>query len=102
MIFGEPDPHTWTDFDYQLVEAYQTLQDETCSCGNPVWLCRVEHRNVKFTVIPSICYAQAEIAKPINAKKQGPGVSLVAIPSTYDGSPLPGREESMRIAASGE
>jgi hypothetical protein len=101
MLFHEQPTEPWNDFDFLLIEAYQTLQDETCSqCGNPIWICHNEEAShVGFKIKNSKCFAQAELEKyqekednkKTKKKKYGERPYIVAF--TYDGSEFPSRTE---------
>jgi hypothetical protein len=100
MLFREQPSAPWTDFDFLLVEAFQILEDETCNqCGNPIWICRNEDAsNVGFKVKKSVCFATAELERwqaqqEKAGAKQKPGETPYAMAYTYDGSPMPTREE---------
>jgi hypothetical protein len=99
MLFHEQPYAEWSKFDFLLLEAYQTLKDETCSdCGSPIWICRNEFAdNVGFKVKTIKCFGKAELEKyqekqqkRKNAKKQY-GETEYVVPYTYDGSDLPTR-----------
>lgn len=100
MLFREQPTDPWTDFDFMLLEAYQILQDETCSqCGNPIWICRNENAsNVGFKIKKSICFAKAEMDRwteqqERNDKKLKPGEMAYPLAYTYDGGDFPSRRE---------
>ena len=43
MLTGADSTKKWGDIDIRLMQAYQIIQDETCSqCGFPLWLCQNE------------------------------------------------------------
>lgn len=109
MLFHEQPTDPWTRGDFKLIEAYQTLQDETCSdCGNPTWLCHSEDSNLAWSVKTQVCYAaktlgeHREEASKKNKGKQSPGEQMYVVPFTLkydeDGNPeedyenLPTRE----------
>lgn len=99
MLFHEQPNTDWTDFDFLLLEAYQMLQDETCSqCGNPIWICHNEEANhVGFKVKTSKCFADAELEKwrekqeKSKNKKKDYGTRPYVVPYTYDDSDMPSR-----------
>lgn len=101
MLFHEQPTDPWTPFDYLLIEAYQILQDETCTeCGNPIWVCRNEAAaNVGFKVKTAKCFAKGELEKWQEAqekkknKKKVYGEYPYVVPYTYDDGPMPTREE---------
>jgi hypothetical protein len=82
-----------------LLEAYQILQDETCSlCGNPIWVCRNEAAtNVGFKVKTVKCFAKAELDRHSemqqkkNSKRKTHGEQDIVIPYTYDEGDFPSR-----------
>lgn len=58
MVYHEQPTDPWTTLDFQLLEAYQIIQDEKCpQCGNPVWLCRSADKYTEWTIKEDICYA---------------------------------------------
>lgn len=58
MVYHQQPDEEWTTLDFQLLEAYQVIEDEKCpQCGQPVWLCRSTDSNVEWTVKESICYS---------------------------------------------
>jgi hypothetical protein len=99
MLFHEQPDLPWTKFDFLLLEAYQMLQDETCSmCGNPIWVCRNEYAsNVGFKVKSAKCFAKAELDKhqERESKKKSKitkhGVQEYVLAYAYDGGELPSR-----------
>ena len=99
MLFHEQPFDPWTKFDFLLLEAYQTLQDETCGqCGNPIWICRNENAtNVGFKIKTAVCFAKAELDRhneqqeKKKSKKKTYGESDYVVAYTYDGSDMPSR-----------
>lgn len=98
MLFHEQPSDPWVPFDFMLLEAYQTLEDETCGeCGNPIWVCRNEEaNNVGFKVKVTKCFAKAELDKwteKENKKtnKKGFGEIPYIVAYTYDDGPMPTR-----------
>ena len=99
MLFHEQPSDPWIPFDFMLLEAYQILQDETCSdCGNPIWICRNDNAsNVGFKIKTSKCYAKAELERwqekedKKKSSKKAYGESPYVIAYTYDDSELPTR-----------
>lgn len=58
MVYHEQPTDKWSILDFQLLEAYQTIEDEKCpQCGQPIWLCRSTNPNVEWTVKEDVCYA---------------------------------------------
>lgn len=100
MLFHEQPNDPWTSFDFLLLEAYQMLQDETCSqCGNPVWVCRnQEAANVGFKIKKTVCFAKAEMDRwqeqqQKNETKPKHGELPYPMAYTYDGGPMPTRRQ---------
>jgi len=99
MLFHEQPSDPWTPFDFKLLEAYQILQDETCSqCGNPIWVCRNENAsNVGFKVKTAKCFATAELERwqereeKKKSKKKAYGEYPYTVAYTYDDSDFPSR-----------
>lgn len=91
MIFGTQPGDDWVPADFKLLEAYQTLQDETCGhCGHPIWLCRSTESGVQFEVRTDTCFANKsmqewnEAQKNKKSKKEAPGEHPYTVPFTYD------------------
>lgn len=62
MILGEQPTEEWKPYDFKLLEAFQTLQDETCQhCGNPIWLCRSGNPDLKAKVKSARCQGKAAL-----------------------------------------
>jgi hypothetical protein len=98
MLFHEQPSDPWVPFDFLLLEAYQSLEDETCNeCGNPIWVCRNEEAsNIGFKVKVGKCFAKAELDKWMekdskNSKKKTYGESPYIVAYTYVGGPMPSR-----------
>jgi hypothetical protein len=99
MLFHEQPSDPWISFDFRLLEAYQTLQDETCGeCGNPIWICRNEGAtNVGFKVKVAKCFAKAELERwtekedKKKSSKKTYGEYPYTIAYTYDGTEMPTR-----------
>lgn len=99
MLFHEQPSDPWGRFDFLLLEAYQILQEETCTeCGNPIWVCRNENAaNVGFKIKTAKCYAKAELEKwqekqdKKKTKKKAYGEYPYPVAYTYDGSDMPTR-----------
>ena len=72
IVYHEQPSDPWTTLDFQLIEAYQKIEDEKCpQCGNPVWICRSTDKNVEWVVRDSICYAsRAKEEKEANRNKK--------------------------------
>lgn len=79
ILFRESDPWTgWTEKDYALLEAYETIKAETCPhCGHPIWLCRSKDPYIEWTEESYRCHATLQ--KETNAwRKNNPGKILTA------------------------
>lgn len=56
MILMEDPSEPWRLLDYQLIEALQIMEDETCpQCGGPVWHCRSKDPDIKWPVQRDVC-----------------------------------------------
>lgn len=104
MLFHEQPTDPWVDFDFMLLEAYQILEEETCSeCGNPVWVCRNEDANwIGFKVKTAKCFAKAELDKWVEAREKKESKSKAygeypyVVVESYDGTPVPSRSDFFR------
>ena len=71
MIFRTQPTKKWNNWDFALVEAFQTLEDEICKqCGNPVWLCRSNSNKFEFQVKEEICHATRKLEFVKDNKKK--------------------------------
>lgn len=100
MLFYEQPDEPWIEFDFMLIEAFQMLEDETCSeCGNPIWVCRNDSAtNVGFKIKTTVCYAKAELDKWRDKQdkkkaKAKPGELPYIVAYTYDDGPMPTRQD---------
>lgn len=97
MVFYVQPTDPWESFDFKLLEAYQILQDETCSmCGQPIWICRSDSSNIRIKVRKTQCNVTAELEKRQQAdekhkRKMKPGEYYYTVVDTYDGGYLPSR-----------
>jgi hypothetical protein len=104
MLFHEQPSDPWTRFDFLLVEAFQTLQDETCNdCGNPIWICRNDNAtNVGFKIKVTTCYAKGELERwkekqeKKNSSKKTYGETPYIVAYTHDDGEMPTRESYYR------
>lgn len=73
MVLMESPDEPWRLLDFQLIEAFQILQDEICpQCGHPVWLCRNNSEDLIWKVVPAVCQGTAEVEKQ-DWQKNNPG-----------------------------
>lgn len=99
MVFYVQPTDPWEPYDFKLLEAYQILQDETCSmCGQPIWICRSDSGNVRIKVLKTQCNVSAELEKKQQSDekrkhKLKPGEYYYTSVETYDGGSLPSRRE---------
>ena len=87
----------WSREDKKLAIAVTILERETCDkCGQPLWICRSNNRNLLFKTRKATCYAKAEFEKA-SKKKQNenlkPGEYMYVVPFMLDDSSLPSRRE---------
>lgn len=107
MVFHEQPTEEWKTLDFQLLEAYQILNDEVCPlCGHPLWLCRSKADTIEWVVKDSTCYAtrakeqkQASRSKEKVDRKTKAGWGRIdyvvpQVPSYYsEDTELPTRED---------
>lgn len=99
MVFYAQPTDPWESYDFKLLEAYQILQDETCSmCGQPIWICRSTSSNIRIMVRKSQCNVSTELEKKQQAdekakRKLKPGEYYYTVVETYDKGNLPTRAE---------
>ena len=97
FIYEDRQGDKWTPEDKKLAIAWTILQKETCGiCGQPLWICRSDNRQLGFKVKTSVCYSDKELNSKQNKKKSDnlkPGERLYTVPYMYDDSPLPSRAE---------
>lgn len=86
----------WSGLDKKLAMALQILNKETCKlCGNPIWICRSEDREIDFSVRTGICFSKQRLEKKekSNAKKKNgelkEGQYLYTVPMQYNGEEIP-------------
>lgn len=84
---------TWSEWDYLLVEAVQTLEAERCRCGLPVYVCHSSDPHVRFRIEEDTCEAMATVERHEEALRRGnkdykapAGTSLRPVPYTTDSS----------------
>lgn len=103
FIYDDRQGDKWTKEDKKLALAWTILQRETCKvCGQPLWICRSDNKNLGFKVETSVCYADAELNSKQNKKradKLKPGERQYTVPFMYDGSELPSRHEYYKAKA---
>lgn len=99
MIYHVQPNEPWEPSDFKLIEAYQILQDETCSmCGQPIWICRSDSSDIQIKVRKAQCNVSAETEKKQAAdekakRKMKPGEYYYTVVDTYSGGYLPTRTE---------
>lgn len=72
MLFRAQPSDPWEPFDFALIEAYQTMKDETCpQCGHPLWLCRSNSNVIHFKVKNVTCNATRALERYKDDKKKG-------------------------------
>jgi hypothetical protein len=95
QLFRKKRPHQtpWTEWDYLLVEAVQTLEAERCRCGLPVYICHSDDPHIRFRVEEDVCEASAAVDRfedDLRRKdadyKTPAGTTLRPVPYTTDGS----------------
>lgn len=101
----------WSNGDHKVAVAYSRLEAEICQhCQNPIWICRTTDERVLFKVESYRCFGDAELekARKKRSEKKGdkgnlkPGEHEYVRAYTYDGSPLPTRNEWLERLSKGE
>lgn len=104
----------WDDLDFLLLEAFQTLEDETSkSTGLPIWLTRSGHPTVVFEIHEGVDVADAAIAEwdkaqkgPKGDKEPPAGQYRYVVPTSLDTSAVPegglAREQLLLLLAAGQ
>lgn len=87
------DPTKRTEWDYLLVEAVHTIENERCHCGLPVYICHSDDPRIRFRVEEDTCEAKAAVDRYEDSQRAGnkdykapPGTSLKPVPYTTDRS----------------
>lgn len=110
MLFHTQPNEPWKSVDFALLVALQILEEETCGqCGQPLWICRSNDRDVYFKVESSICYASRRMREKefekmdakskknvTKAEKKDWGVSYYPVPAirpNADRERMPTRKE---------
>lgn len=71
MLFRAQPSDPWEEFDFALIEAYQTMRDELCpQCGHPIWLCRSTSNVIHFKPKTVTCYATKALERAKDNKKK--------------------------------
>lgn len=88
----------WSDADKKLALAWTILKKETCGkCGQPLWICRSNNKNLSFKIRTDICYASMALEKwqeSSRGKKLKKGESPYIVPSMYrEDEKLPTRRD---------
>jgi hypothetical protein len=103
MIYDDRQPDKWTKEDKKLAMAWTILERERCQyCGQYMWICRSDNKNLLYSVRTDTCNAQRELDSKDNKKKSeklGPGEHQYVVPYMYDDSPLPSRHEYLKSLA---
>lgn len=95
QIFRKKRPFkaAWTEWDYLLVEAVQTLEAERCRCGLPAYVCHSSDPHIRFRIEEDTCEATAAVERHEDALRRAnkdykppAGTSLRPVPYTTDGS----------------
>lgn len=97
----------WTPADKRLLMAWTILQKETCQeCGQPLWICRSNNKNLSFSVRKGMCYAKLEMEKwreSTAGKNMKNGEVPYVIPRRYnEAEPLPSRRDYLAQLAEDE
>jgi len=97
-FINDGDPRgEWSREDKKLAMAFTIMQRETCQkCGQPLWICRSDNKNLQFKAQKGVCYVTAELEKAAESranKNLKKGQYLFAVPYMFDESPLPSRRE---------
>lgn len=100
LLFTSKQPSDgWDHTDKKLAVAWHTLNKQTCpKCGQPLWICRSEDRNLTFKVKKGLCYATKALEDKRNADEKAkrslkPGEFYYAEPSMLFEHKFPSREE---------
>lgn len=56
----------WSPRDRALAEGLLLQQDETCTCGNPRWLCHHPDTQGQWDVVDDVCYAAEALAQAMD------------------------------------
>ncbi|MGN6324495.1 hypothetical protein [Pseudolysinimonas sp.] len=95
QLFRKKHPRkaAWSEWDYLLIEAVQTLEAERCRCGLPIYICHSDDPHIRFRVEEDVCEATAAVDRhedALKAKdkdyKPDPGTTLRPVPYTTDKS----------------
>ncbi|WP_025157275.1 hypothetical protein [Leifsonia aquatica] len=108
FLFRKKHPHkaAWSEWDYLLVEAVQSLEAERCRCGLPVYICHSDDPRIRFRVEEDECEAQkaVDIFEEREQKRAGEnwkkphGVALRPVPYTTDGSDFASYRDSYYVS----
>lgn len=83
----------WTVADKKLALAYHTLDREKCQkCGQPVWICHSNNKDIQFRMQKGHCYATATSEKWMESragKNLKPGDYAYPVPFVRDQDELP-------------
>lgn len=97
FILNKDPSEGWSREDKKLAMALTILEKETCQkCGQPLWICRSDNRNLLFKVKRDTCYATAELEKDQKKKQRKelkPGEYEYVVPFMRPDGPFPSRKE---------
>lgn len=86
----------WSGLDKRLALAHKLMSNETCKmCGNPIWVCRNEDRNVDFSIRVGTCHSKQNLDKDEERRSKAKtgklkaGQYLYSVPMQVNGQPLP-------------
>lgn len=100
FLYNEKQPDdAWDQTDKKLAVAMHILNKQTCpKCGQPLWICRSDDRNLTFKVKKGICHASKALEDKQNAdekakRKLKNGEFYYSVPDMLFGNPFPTRAE---------
>ena len=96
LVDGRQPTDGWNASDKKLAMAWTILQKETCpQCGQPLWICRSNNKNLLFSIRKDTCYAYAELEKWQKGKnsKLKNGEHPYIVPKMRNDEPMPTRKQ---------
>lgn len=85
----------WSGLDKKLAMALRIKERETCKlCGNPIWICRSEDRDIDFSIRTGTCHSKQRLEKKEKQRskqKNGDlkeGQYLYSVPMKVNGSEI--------------